>query len=431
MRTVAFITLGCKVNQSETQGIQERFEQQGFKTVSAREKADVYVINTCAVTAMSESKSRQMISRAYRLNPQACIAVTGCYAQRAKQQLLEIPGVCIVAGTNHKSELPDMCIRYLQDKKRESALSETREHTAFEDIPLSGHDGHTRAYMKIQDGCNSYCSYCIIPFLRGPMRSRGLDSIAAEARRLSEAGFREIVLGGIHLTAYGCDNGSTLGQAVLASVVPGIRRIRLGSLEPMGITEDFLCEVEKTEQLCPHFHLSLQSGSKSVLARMNRRYTPKEYASVAEGLRRRYPDCALSTDVIVGFPGETQEEFEQTLRFVKQMGFAFVHVFAYSPREGTAAAAMPEQIAPQIKKEREHILMQQCALDKEKYLSGFVGRQEEVLIERAGKGVSRGLTARHAEAVIKGELKPGTMARAAVESVRNGVLQCTLIKADI
>ena len=179
MRTVAFITLGCKVNQSETQGIQERFEQQGFKTVSAREKADVYVINTCAVTAMSESKSRQMISRAYRLNPQACIAVTGCYAQRAKQQLLEIPGVCIVAGTNHKSELPDMCIRYLQDKKRESAFSETREHTAFEDIPLSGHDGHTRAYMKIQDGCNSYCSYCIISDCPRPI------SLSARAHALT------------------------------------------------------------------------------------------------------------------------------------------------------------------------------------------------------------------------------------------------------
>ena len=182
------------------------------------------------------------------------------------------------------------------------------------------------------------------------MRSRSLDSTSRRGAPAFRSRFREIVLGGIHLTAYGCDNGSTLGQAVLASAVPGIRRVRLGSLEPMGITEDFLCEVEKTEQLCPHFHLSLQSGSKSVLARMNRRYTPKEYAFVAEGLRRRYPDCALSTDVIVGFPGETQEEFEQTLRFVKQMGFAFVHVFAYSPREGTAAAAMPEQIAPQIKK---------------------------------------------------------------------------------
>lgn len=443
-RRAAFVTLGCKVNQSETQGIAEQFEAAGYIIADPEESADVYVVNTCSVTAMSESKGRQIISRLHRRNPEACIAVTGCYAQRAGQELLGLPGVEIAVGTNHKAELVRLCTRYLDNKagnrpadkkdckriadyKAGSRLvaTETEDHCDFEELPISRHEGHTRAYMKIEDGCDSFCSYCIIPYLRGPVRSRSLEAISAEAHRLAQNGFCEIVLGGIHLTSYGRDTGCGLEDAVKAvAAVPGIKRIRLGSLEPMGVTKSFLDAVAETDKLCPQFHLSLQSGCDSVLERMNRRYTAEQYAGVCRTLREYYPGCAISTDIIVGFPGETDAEFEQTCRFVEETGFASVHVFSFSPRQGTAAADMPGQVAHAVKKEREHILLQQCLRQRQEYLSGFIGREETVLVERSDGQVSRGLTPQHAEALIKGGFEPGEIVRVRVESVSEGCLQC-------
>lgn len=395
----------------------EAFEKAGYSIVGSKEKADIYVINTCSVTSMSESKGRQLISRLHRQNGDAVIAVTGCYAQRDPDEVASLSGVSVVVGTNHKSQMVDICAKYIQDKRKTRLVTQTLEHNDYEDMPLSRHEGHTRAYMKIQDGCQSFCSYCIIPYLRGPVRSRSLQSIRDEARRLAQNGFCEIVLGGIHLTSYGTQN-EDLGDVIKAlQEIQGIKRIRLGSLEPMGITEDFLQKVKDCDKLCEHFHLSLQSGCDSVLERMNRKYTTEQYLKVCDDLRQKYPNCAISTDIIVGFPGETEQEFAQTCDFVKRAKFAFVHVFPYSKRKGTAAAQMPCQIAPEVKKERAARLAEICLELKSAYISGFLGIDLEVLAERSTKGITRGLTKNHLEIRVKGEFKAGEIIKVRCEKM--------------
>ena len=416
--TVALVTLGCKVNQSETQSISEAFERDGFSVVSSRERADIYVINTCSVTSMSESKGRQLISRLHRQNPDAIIAVTGCYAQRDPDAVAALDGVSLVIGANHKSSIVPMCRKYIENREKACAVTKAATHTEYEDMPLSRHEGHTRAYMKIQDGCRSFCSYCIIPYLRGPLRSRSKQSIIDEAKRLAQNGFCEIVLGGIHLTSYGVDNGEELAD-VIAELdrIEGIKRIRLGSLEPMGITEEFLQKVSSCSKLCDHFHLSLQSGCDSVLAAMNRKYTTKEYLDVCNVIREKYPHCAISTDIIVGFPSESEQDFEQTCEFVKRVKFAFVHVFPYSKREGTAAAKMPDQVPSEVKKQRAAKLSAICAELKSAYISSFLGQEVEVLCERSAKGITRGLTKNHLEVRVKGELEAGSIIRVKTENI--------------
>lgn len=407
--TVALITLGCKVNQSETQGIKEAFEASGWTAVPSSSPADVYVVNTCSVTSMSESKGRQMVSRLHRQNPKAIIAVTGCYAQRDPDAIASLDGVTVVVGTNHKSEIVRLCTEALNKSLCGTRLlTHPDTHTNYEDLPISGHAEHTRAYMKIQDGCRSFCSYCIIPHLRGVLRSRSMESIISEANRLAQNGYSEIVLGGIHLTSYGVDNNSSLAD-VIAELqnISGVKRIRLGSLEPMGITDDLLLKTAHCDKLCKHFHLSLQSGCDTVLERMNRKYTTAQYYDVVLKLRQKYPDCAISTDIIVGFPGETEQEFDKTCDFVKKVGFAFVHVFPYSKRKGTVAAQMLGQLSPEVKKARHARLSELCAASKAEYLSRFVGTSQDVLIERTSRGISRGLTQSHAEVVINATLTPG------------------------
>ncbi len=426
--TVALITLGCKVNQSETQGIAEAFASNGFTVTDPRHKADVYVINSCSVTNMSESKGRQVISRLHRQNPEAVIAVTGCYAQRDPEAVRALPGVSLVVGTNHKSKIVDLCKQALENKLlRKILVTHPDTHTEFEDIPISSHAEHTRAYMKIQDGCRSFCSYCIIPHLRGVLRSRSMESIVKEAKRLAQNGFSEIVLGGIHLTSYGVDINLDLADVLLElEKTDGIKRIRLGSLEPMGITDSFLEKTGRCTKLCDHFHLSLQSGCDTVLKRMNRKYTTQQYYEVLLKLRKKYPNAAISTDIIVGFPGETDEEFEQTCRFVKKAGFALVHVFPYSKRNGTAAATMPDQISPEIKKLRHGILSDICAKQKQEYLNRFINTDVTVLIERTSQNKSRGLTSNHAEVLIDGALTPGRLYNAHVKSSNGKALYAVL-----
>lgn len=395
-KTCAFATLGCKVNQCDTQSMQAIMEQVGYRTVPFETRADVYIINTCSVTAVGEKKSRQMIHRACRTNPQAIVAVTGCYAQRAVKELLEIDGVSVVIGNAHRSSLPRLI--EVAKKQKQSLVTDIFAEKAYEELAQSENTEKTRAFIKIQDGCDRFCTYCIIPYLRGRVRSRAPQAILAQARILAEKGYSEIVLNGIHLSSYGRDlpEDITLADVVeKLAEIEKIRRIRLGSLEPGIITEDFLRRLYAVEKLCPSFHLSLQSGSDTVLERMNRRYTTGQYRQAVALLRSFYPQAAVSTDIIVGFPGETEEEFKETLAFAEETGFAWVHVFAYSRREGTKAADMPGQLPQKEKQRRSEILSALCGEKGRQYRGGFVGQRLEVLCESFENGHQKGLSREH------------------------------------
>ena len=390
-KTAAFHTLGCKVNQYDTQAMRERFERAGYRTVDFEDTADVYVVNTCTVTGTGDKKSMQMIRRCHRQNPDAAIVVTGCLAQRAADALT-LPGVRLVLGTQRRGEVVELLHQALSQDSALIAVATLRQ-APFERLTVHAHEGHTRATMKIQEGCDRWCTYCIIPSVRGPIRSRPLDEIRAEAESLAEAGFREAVLTGIHLTSYGRDmaDGTTLLDAIAnVHAVSGIERIRLGSLEPVIVTEDFVRGIASMPKVCHQFHLALQSGSDSVLARMRRRYTSGEFLAACALLRDAFEDCALTTDVMTGFPGETQEEFEQTVQTCRAAGFARMHVFPYSEREGTKAASMPGAVPKTIREERARALIAVGrALEKEA-LMRRVGKLESVLVEEEdaqGRGV--------------------------------------------
>ncbi len=398
--TAAVITLGCKVNQCEGQSIAELFEKAGYSIIPFSRPADVYVINTCSVTAMAESKSRKLIHRAHTLNPDALVIITGCYSQRVGGELFKLPGVKIIAGNAGKSRLTQLAEAYFKSKSPIQRVSDISLQNTYEELPLSRHDSRTRGYIKIQDGCQNYCAYCIIPYVRGPSRSRPLAAIISEGRRLADMGYKELVLGGIQLSAYGPDlpDKPDLADVIeQLSGIEGISRIRLGSLEPLLINDEFVRRLRKCESLCPQFHLSLQSGSDSVLKRMNRKYNTNEYEGAVACLRENYDNPAITTDIIVGFPGETQEEFEQTQAFMQKIGFASVHVFAYSRRAGTAADNMPGQISPEVKKERSHVLLEQAAKDSLGYCQSFEGKIRPVLFETFKANVLKGLTPEHLE----------------------------------
>lgn len=353
MKRVAFITLGCKVNTYETEGMKRLFEQAGYIVVEPDISADVYVINTCTVTHLSDRKSRQMIRRARRLNPDAIIAAVGCYAQIAPEEVSSIEGVNLVIGNNHKSEIIDLVNRASCDSQKVE-VSLRKDMRTFEELWAESYTDQTRAFLKIQDGCDQFCSYCIIPFARGSIRSRNIDSIIAEANKLSQNGFKEIVLTGIHLTSYGNDTGEHTLIDVIERLndIDGLERIRLGSLEPLYMTEEMIRDMSEIEKLCPHFHLSLQSGCDETLRRMNRKYTTAEYREIVENIRKYFDDPAITTDIMTGFPGETEDEFRQTCIFVEAIEFSQIHVFQYSVRKGTKAADMKEQIPPMLKEER-------------------------------------------------------------------------------
>ena len=355
----ALHNLGCKVNAYETEAMQQILEEAGYEIVPFSEYADVYVINTCSVTNMADRKSRQMLHRAKKQNPDAIVVGAGCYVQTKEAQALVDESIDIVIGNNKKHELVPLLREYEASHRKMACVADiNHEKQAYEELSLSRTAEHTRAFIKVQDGCNQFCTYCIIPFARGRVRSRELPDVLQEIRTLAKSGYREVVLTGIHLSSYGVDNGESLLHLIEAvHELEGIERIRLGSLEPRIVTDAFAKRLSELPKICPHFHLSLQSGCDTVLSRMNRRYDTAEYEVGCALLRRYFEHPAITTDVIVGFPGETDEEFETTERYLERIHFYEMHIFQYSRREGTKAAAMPDQVPEAVKKERSEKLL--------------------------------------------------------------------------
>ena len=422
-RTVAFHTLGCKVNQYDTQAMRERFEEAGFRTVDFEDRADVYVVNTCTVTGTGDKKSMQTIRRCHRNNPDAAIVVTGCLAQRAADEL-KLPGVRLVLGTQRRGEVVQLLAQALEQDCALIAV-ETLRQAPFEHLTVHAHEGHTRATMKIQEGCDRWCTYCIIPSVRGPIRSRPLDEIRAEAQSLAAAGFKEVVLTGIHLTSYGREQHGaiTLLDAIRAvHEVEGIERIRLGSLEPVIVTGAFVQGIAAMPKVCHQFHLALQSGSDTVLARMRRRYTSGEFLAACAMLRGAFEDCALTTDVMTGFPGETEEEFAQTVDTCQRAGFARMHVFPYSEREGTKAAAMAGSVPRHVREERARRLIAVGRALERAALEGRVGRNDEVLVEEIdAQGRGMGYTGGYMRVHVQGA-QPGEIVRVRITGIENDEL---------
>lgn len=411
MMKVALHNLGCKVNAYETDAMQQLLEQNGYEIVPFKEGADVYVINTCTVTNMADRKSRQMLHRAKKMNPNAIVVAAGCYVQ-AKEQSGEVDEcIDIVIGNNKKGELIEILNQYSKErecvKKAVIDINHTKE---YEEMHLSKTAEHTRAYIKVQDGCNQFCTYCIIPFARGRVRSRAKADVIREVKELAANGYQEVVLTGIHLSSYGVDlEGEDLLSLILAiNEIEGIKRIRLGSLEPRIITEEFAQTISKLEKMCPHFHLSLQSGCNATLQRMNRRYTAEEYYEKCQLLRKYFENPALTTDVIVGFPGETEEEFQKSKAFIDKVNFYETHIFKYSKRAGTKAAVMDNQVPEQVKTVRSNELL---ALDKEKrrkYEKKLIGKNVEVLMEESvqadGKTYQVGHTKEYVKIQVESEM---------------------------
>lgn len=390
MKRAALHNLGCKVNAYETEAMQQLLEEAGYEIVDFHEKADVYVINTCSVTNIADRKSRQMLHRARRQNPGALLVAAGCYVQ-AKGPEISKEGIAdIILGNNKKQHLISMIEQFQRQKNSPKVLTDWEDINdgvaEYEPLTVTRQAGHTRAFLKIQDGCNQFCSYCIIPYARGRVRSRNADEIVTEAGRLADSGCREIVLTGIHISSYGTDAAKPSGQGLLellqaVSRIEGIACIRLGSLEPGIVTEEFAAALAGMEKICPHFHLSLQSGCDSVLKRMNRRYTSAEYAARCDILRRHFSNPAITTDVITGFPGETEEEFRQTMQFLDNIQLYGMHVFPYSKRAGTKAAAMDGQVPEAVKAARGAQLRKLGEQMSERYRETFAGQVKSVLLE--------------------------------------------------
>ncbi|MCR5837424.1 MAG: tRNA (N(6)-L-threonylcarbamoyladenosine(37)-C(2))-methylthiotransferase MtaB [Lachnospiraceae bacterium] len=378
---VALHNLGCKVNAYETDAMKQLFEKKGYEIVSFSDMADIYIINTCSVTNIADRKSRQMLHRAKKMNENAVVVAVGCYAQVAAEQLEKDDAVDVIVGNNKKKEIVDIVEEYLKDNNKFEAVIDIGHDDTYEDFEMSTVTEHTRAYIKIQDGCNQFCSYCIIPYARGRIRSRNIDSIREEVEKLAGQGYKEFVFTGIHLSSYNYE-GKTFADVIeLVDSIEGVERIRLGSLEPGIVTEDFVQRISKCKSVCPHFHLSMQSGCDSVLKRMNRKYTSEEYYERCELLRKYFDNPAFTTDVIVGFPQETEEEYQVTEDFVKKVGFAELHVFKYSMRNGTVAAKMEGQVDDSIKADRSDRLIGVGEKLTEQYRKQFVGKNIEVLIE--------------------------------------------------
>lgn len=413
MRTVAFHTLGCKVNQYDSQAMLELFQQAGYEPRDFSEPADVYVVNTCTVTGTGDKKSLNAVRRALRTNPAAQVVIAGCLAQRDGEKLLET-GARLVIGNARRGEVVKLLEEAVAKGQRVAAVTDILR-TPYEPLRISSHEGHTRAVLKIQEGCDRYCTYCIIPYVRGGIRSRAPEDIQREAGRLAQAGFTELVLTGIHITSYGRDlDGKTLLDAVRACDVEGVRRIRLGSLEPVIVTEAFAEALQKEEKVCPQFHLALQSGCDTVLKRMRRRYTTDEFRRACALLREAFPGCAITTDVITGFPGETEEEFAETMAFCREIAFARLHVFPYSARQGTPAAQMPNQVPKALREERARRLIAEGTDMARQYREAQIGQTVDVLVEEIdGDGVSHGYTAQYMACGVRGGV-PGEICRVLV-----------------
>ena len=410
MKTFAIATLGCKVNTYESQGYEAALLERGYTEVSFKEKADIYIINTCTVTNMADRKSRQMLHRAKKMNPNAIVVAAGCYVQAKSESKETDESIDIIIGNNKKQDLISILKEYQEKhdgiQKEIIDINHTKE---YEELHLSKTAEHTRAYLKVQDGCNQFCTYCIIPYARGRVRSREKENVVAEVKQLVANGYQEVVLTGIHLSSYGVDlQGEDLLSLILAvNEIEGLKRIRLGSLEPRIITEEFAKTISGLEKICPHFHLSLQSGCNGTLKRMNRRYTAEEYFEKCELLRKYFDNPALTTDVIVGFPGETEEEFEESRAFVEKVNFYETHIFKYSRREGTKAAVMENQVPEQIKTKRSNILLELDERKRKEYEEKFIGKTVEVLmeeeVEKEGKCYQTGHTKEYIKVALKGD----------------------------
>jgi threonylcarbamoyladenosine tRNA methylthiotransferase MtaB len=409
MRYAALHNLGCKVNACETEAMREILEQDGYQIVDFSEKADVYVINTCTVTQIADRKSRQMLHRARRLNPDAIVIATGCYVESAKLTGEEDDAVDIYIGNNEKGRLLELIQRFQKEQATIHSTSDINKEKEYESLPIHVSGDHTRAFLKIQDGCNRFCSYCIIPYVRGRIRSSSPQEVLRQIEELAASGTKEVVLDGIHLTSYGLDLSTDL-ISLLKEIdqIDGLERIRLGSIEPTFITEESAAELASLKKLCPHFHLSLQSGCDSVLKRMNRHYTTAEFEKICEILRRHFDQPALTTDIITGFPGETEEEFEETYRFMEKLSFYEIHVFPYSVRKGTKAASMPEQNTKKTKSERSARLLALTEKQKKAYEQAHIGKKLSVLIEEKGLGHSKEYLYVHAKGQA-GEIVSGIL----------------------
>ena len=416
-KTVSFYTLGCKVNQYETNAMEQQFIKNNYEIVENTQKADIYVINTCTVTNMAERKSRQMLRRVKEINPSAVLVVCGCYAQVAKNELEQISEIDIILGINEKNEIVQIVENYMekmaeQDKRSQEAeiddVSKQKEFLDFGDVTYTEKN---RAVVKVQDGCNMFCSYCIIPYARGRIRSRKIESVVSEIKKIAKEEIKEVVITGIHVASYGkdFDNENTSKKIRLIDLleainkIDGIDRIRLSSLEPTIVDEEFVTRLSKLDKICDHFHLSLQSGCDETLKRMNRKYTTQIYRDAVATLRKYYPEASFTTDVIVGFPGETDEEFAKTYEFLKEIDFYRLHVFKYSPRRGTVAEKMPNQIDGNKKEERSNKLIELSNSMENKHNQSYIGKTVKVLFEEFEDGFFKGHTTNYMMVKVAGE----------------------------
>ena len=426
MASVAFVTLGCKVNQFETEVMEGLFKEAGYEVVDHSQAADVYVINTCSVTSLGDKKSRQLIRRVQRQNPEAIIAVTGCYAQIAPEQIKAIEGVRVVLGTANRRRIVEYVEQAIaQNGKIIDGVTDIMKVREFEDIPILDMPTRTRAFLKIQEGCTNFCSYCIIPFTRGPLRSRKPDSVRQEAQKLLDNGFKEIVFTGIHLGAYGRDfkDGTDLATAArMVLDLPRLRRLRVSSLESIELSDELLELLRDHPRFSHHLHLPLQAGSDYVLKRMNRHYNREEFAELLQRVREAVPGVSISTDVIVGFPGETEEMFAESLEYIRSLKFSRMHVFPYSPRTGTPAASMPDQVPEPIKKDRVHRLQAVAAEMSQEFYQSYLGTVQQVLFETEQEGESDGLTDTYIRVYTKDPVKLGEIYQVSLEGLyKDGV----------
>lgn len=420
---VSFCALGCKVNQYEIDCYAKMFSERGWEIASFEELCDVYVVNTCAITNIGERKSRQMLRRAKKLNPEGIVVATGCYAQTKAEEIKSIPEIDVVIGTAKRAMIVDITEAFLRGEDTDSVVDIMKERL-YEELECAGETERARAYIKIEDGCDNFCSYCIVPYARGPVRSRKIENILREAERLSKKGFKEVVLTGISVASYGKDlkEEKTLKDVIEAVCdVEGILRVRLSSIDPRAFDEEFIDFLSSNEKVCRHFHISLQSGSSSVLKRMNRKYTAKEYLETLSRIRKRMPDALITTDIICGFPEETEEEFSETKEFVKKAGFLKVHVFPYSERSGTIASLMP-QIPKGIREERAKELSSVAQKVGEEIENGFIGKTVQILIEQSLKGISEGLSKNYLRIFIEGDFPQGKICTVKIKERKDGKL---------
>ena len=404
-KKIAFITLGCKVNLYDTEAMAELFTEKGYEVVDFEEYADVYLINTCTVTNLGDKKSRQMIRRAKRINPNSVVVATGCYAQVASEEVAKIEGINIVIGTKNRSEIVETVENYVAENGVVNNVSDIMGEKEFEPLQISRLTNRTRAYIKIQEGCNRYCTYCIIPYARGPIRSRKPEEVIEEVKKLAENGFKEVVLTGIHVASYGLDLGNITLADIIEKVhsVDGIERIRFSSMEPLAIDDEFVARMSKLPKVCDHYHLSLQSGCNRTLKRMNRKYNAEQYAEACERLRTAFPNVAITTDIIVGFPDETEEDFKESLAFAERMKLDKIHTFPYSPKKGTPAAKMKNQISGDIKSQRSKEMIALSDKMNIDFLNNNIGKTVPVLFEDMENGFWQGHTTNYIKVLAKSD----------------------------